>query len=181
MVKQFKRRHTSNLVGAEMHDDGFPNNSNSDEDYQYEKKEETFNNDEDEYPNLDNPSISKDFTKDRSLKLNNKMSDDIDEDSYNVGCENEPKINPPNITMDRKASSNSTSNGDYEVIGEQIPRNSAIKKSKFSEEDKENRKLPIKKSLTTKVPTYSKTDKGFSELSNCKKENLSAKVCNAAV
>ena len=180
MVQKFKRLHMQDVQGSEMYDDMADSYQDDEITNGYSREftyEPNHNKNEGDCPNIDSPKFSKEFSQGRTIHINNKMNEA--DDDYNVGSENEPDFhNEPNLTLDRKVSSSSSTNqGDYEVIGEQTPRKTIVKKSNFLEEDKENKNGERPHRATTyKIPTYNKTDKSFSEISNCKKENLSAKV-----
>lgn len=217
MVNVFKRRHTSNLIGSEMYDDGFNHDTNSDDEVKqeqdadqyrrnygdddqvrqdfddfdanhYDQNEEVNNKEEEkdedfgDYPHIDSPRLSNDFKKDRTFKVNRKLDNESDED-YNVGSEREPEIkNLPNPTMDRKASS-STNNGDYEVIGDH-PVRETISMKKRDSLDSKNRVSQSTKSIHKYIqdlPKYAKTQKGYSDISQLAKKNLSALVHKHAV
>lgn len=79
MVKRFKRQHTSNMVGSEMYDNGFPD-SHSDEEEEKVDYDKHFNLEEGEYPNLDSPRMTNDIKIDRTFKVNRKVDNDQEEE-----------------------------------------------------------------------------------------------------
>lgn len=172
MVKVFKRTHTNNMVGSEMYDDGFPNNSDEEEDKFYDQDPDKHFAQDHDSPNLESPRPSKDFREERVFRVNRKV--DCEED-VEPACEDSPDI-PNEISpgMSRKASSN-TSQRDYEVIGDHLVRDTITPKNKPKESFKGNDNM-LQRKYTQEQPKYAKTDKGFSEISQLKKKNLSVIV-----
>jgi hypothetical protein len=169
------------MVGSEMYDDGF-GNSNSDEDNKNQEfdfgpsDENHYNKPEDlDYPNIDSPRVTMDLRKDRTLVFNSKLgtegecSYDPDESVMDIPNESNP------MELKRRLSS-VNSQADYEVIGDNLVRETITLKRAESENNKENighKKIERYNSDTIKV---SRTDKGFSEISQMKKKNLSVLV-----
>jgi hypothetical protein len=169
------------MVGAEMYDDGF-GNSNSDEDnknqeFEFEPADEGhYSKPEDlDYPNIDSPKVSMDLRKDRTLIFNKKL-----------GTEGECSYDPDETMMDipnessslelKRRLSSVNSQADYEVIGDNSVRETITLKRAENENNKENignKKFERYNSDTYKV---SRTDKGYSEISQMKKNNLSVLV-----
>ena len=161
-----------------MYDDGFQFSDNEEE--KTPEVEQSRDYEEAEYPNIDSPRLTNDIRKDRTLKINRKIDNEPDSEDH-VEHEDSPDIPNESSPVDfkRKASSNS-SRGDYEVIGDNLIRETLTMKQKMSEENKENiqRSHSMKNSDPAK---YAKTDKGYSELSQLKKKNLSVLVHKHAV
>jgi hypothetical protein len=184
-VNKFKGVHTSNLVGSEMYDDGFPNSNSDEEDDnhygEFNIKEEEKFDPEAEYPNIDSPRLTVDIKKDRTFKTNNKTND-LDGEELEVANEDEPEV-PNEISpgMYRKHSSN-ISQGDYELIGDHAVRETLTMKNKPSEDNKENINHWYKKKSMNMGVKYEKTQKGYSEISQMDRKTLSvivhkAKIC----
>lgn len=166
-----------------MYDDGFQNSNSDEEDKEDKQREkELFRDDDDDNvrfndspasPNIESPRPTNDFQKDRTFKVNIKPHNDEDE-NISPWRDEEPEI-PNEISpgMHRKASSN-TSQGDYEVINNHTIRESLTMKNKPSEDAKMPHKSRRMRSQDT--VKFAKTDKGFSEISQLNKKNLSVKV-----
>lgn len=165
-------RHESFLIDSGMYDDGYETQN----DDSIHEARNTIVNDEMDYPNIESPRMANEIVRERMIVPNRKIDRDSDSD-YNVGTENEPEItNIPNPTIERQES-NSTNQGDYEIIGDNQWRNTVPFKAKFNEEIKEdsgNMRMSCKYSLN--IPLTAKTDKGFSEISQQKKKSLGAFV-----
>lgn len=157
-----------------MYDNGFPD-SPSDEEEEKVDYDKHFNLEEGEYPNLDSPRMTNDIKIDRTFKVNRKVDNDQEEE-WNIAAEEDPEI--PNETspgIDRKAST-STSQGDYEVIGDHVVRDTIVMKNKPSEDCKENFGVSYHRKYSIEPQKLAKTDKGYSEISQLKKKNLSVMV-----
>lgn len=164
-------RHESFLIDSGMYDDGYET-QNDDSRVEGWSRE----NEEMDYPNIESPRMTNEVMKDRNIVPNRKGDRDSDSD-YNVGNENEPEItNIPNPTLE-KQESNSTNQGDYEIIGDNQWRNTAPFKAKFSEEVKHHsRTMSVQSKYSLSAPLTAKTDKGVSVISEQKKKSLGAFV-----
>lgn len=106
-------RHESFLIDSGMYDDGYETQN----DDSIHEARNTIVNDEMDYPNIESPRMANEIVRERMIVPNRKIDRDSDSD-YNVGTENEPEItNIPNPTIERQES-NSTNQGDYEIIGD---------------------------------------------------------------
>ena len=154
-----------------MYDDGYETQN---DDSRVEDRNNI--NDEMDYPNIESPRLTNEILRERMIIPNRKFDRDSDED-YNVGTELEPEItNIPNPTIERQES-NSTNQGDYEIIGDNQWRDTVPLKAKFSEENKEEgRSMSLSWKYSLNIPLVAKTDKGFSEISQQKKKCLGALV-----
>lgn len=168
------------MIGSEMYDEGFQNSNSDEEDknqeFEFGQEDEVqYNQPEDlEYPNIDSPKVTKDMQKNRTLIYNKKIDSDGE-------CSFEPEESPeiPNesspLELKRKQSSNLSQN-DYEVIGENSVRETITLRKMDSENKKDNignKKSQIYNSDSIKS---ARTDKGYSEISQMKKKNLSVLV-----
>jgi len=172
LLNKFKRRHTANTIGSEMYDDELNNyNSNEEENkyQQYQDQEQNFDpqHDSSDFPNIDSPRLTDEIRQTRTLTINNNP--DLDEGEIPQNSEESPEVPNENSSIGfiRKASSN-TSQGDYEVIGDNIIRNTIPLKRNESEERDYQNPSKIFISYTSDNTKYAKTDKGFSEISQLK-------------
>jgi len=179
MVKKFRLEHTSNLVGSEMYDDGFPN-SNSDEEVENEvdfKEESKYEEHGDaDYPNIDSPRLTIDLKKERSFHVKTKTVE-VDEENVETSAVEEEPIVPNEISpgMHRKLSSTNSQN-EYEVIGDNAVRHSLSMKSKPSGRLQESGDMKPAKTFSGIGVKYSRTDKGYSEISQMDRKSLSVIV-----
>lgn len=163
-----------------MYDDGFKDDNSEGEDNKYDHNQEQDHIfdpqfEESEDLNVDSPRLPNDIQNNITIKIN--KTPDLEDGEIAHISEQSPEI--PNesspVGFNRKASSN-MSQGDYEVIGENIIKETNPLKRNEGEEETDQIQSTMCMSYTSDNAKYVKTDKGFSEISQLKKKNLSVTV-----